>query len=83
MKLIYILGAADGKVEEWTPPLGGSWLPPETRKVSMGIVDPVLGELKQRYVVIYFTNKEAYYIPQAMGTGEAIVMLASMRVCHD
>ncbi|QHJ79477.1 MAG: hypothetical protein [Caudoviricetes sp.] len=83
MKLIYILGAADGKVEEWTPPLSASWLPPETRRVPMGITDPVLGELKQLYVVVHFDHKEAYYIPQMMSAGAAIVKLASMRSEHD
>jgi len=80
MKLIYILGAADGKVEEWTPPpLSASWLPPETRRVPMGITDPVLGELKQLYVVVHFDHKEAYYIPKMMNRGAAIVMLSKLR----
>ena len=83
MKLIYILGAADGKVEEWKAPLGGSWLPPETRRVPMNITDPERGLLYQKYVIVHFDHKEAYYIPQTMSAGAAIVKLASMRPEHD
>lgn len=82
MRLIYVLGTAHGKVEEFTPAWGDSWLPPEYRKQPLGKSDPELGELFVTYVVAYFDKKEAYYIPTMMGTGMAIRNLAKI-ACLD
>lgn len=78
MKLIYVLGPAHGRVEEFTPTLGSPHLPPEHRKQPLGRSELGLGELFVTYVVAYFDKDEAYYIPHIVGKGHAIKLLANM-----
>lgn len=78
MKLIYVLGPAHGKVEDFKPPLGAAWLPPEFTRQPIGKSDPDLGELHVRYDLVQFDRKEAYYIPHQMSKGYAIKLLANM-----
>lgn len=84
MRLIYVLGPAHGKVEEFTPAWGDSWLPPEYRKQPLGKVDPELGELFVEYVVISFNKMEAHYIPKGLSKSEAIRTLHNMTgACNE
>lgn len=78
MRLIYVLGPAHGKVEEFTPPLGHFWLPPDKRKVLLGEVNEAGEQLYITYVILDWSDKEAYYLPISMGKVEAIKKLMEL-----
>jgi len=76
MKLIYILGAADGKVEEFKPALSGAFIPPDSRMVCMGETNEAGDRLFVRYIVMYWEGNEAYYLPANKSKTEAIIELS-------
>ena len=73
MQLILVTGACHGKVQthEGTEP-------PEVLRVEMA-TDEELGKLSVKYRLVYWDNKEAYYVPFAWRTGYALKVLLEMK----
>ncbi|QGH45117.1 hypothetical protein [Ralstonia phage Reminis] len=73
MNLIFVTGAAHGKVQSFD-----GEMPPDNIRVDAGIVDSELGVLFIKYRLVYWNKKEAYYVPFAYRTGYALKLLLEM-----
>lgn len=73
MQLILVTGACHGQVHtlECTEP-------PEVYRAEMA-TDEELGKLSVKYRLVYWNNKEAYYVPFAWRTGYALKKLLEMK----